>query len=144
MSFGDRTAKRTVRHHHGILSIRLKIVTVQEMSTAPIRRIAITASTSQSGSIDSCISERLEKGGRGHGRKLMRADFILINPPLLTVHIISNLILQRIALDRQQTNNRKRALASAVYTTTREKVYFLSCAKFMLKHSPNSPELRLW
>ena len=50
----------------------------------------------------------------------MRADFILIDPPLLTVYIISNLILQRIALDRQQTNKRKGALASRVYATIRK------------------------
>jgi hypothetical protein len=101
VSFDDRIASCAMLRHHGILSIRLKIVTVQEMSIVPIRRIAITAGTSQRGSITSCISKGLENSGKAHGRKSVRADSILINPPLLTVHIISNLILRRIGLDRQ-------------------------------------------
>jgi len=105
------------------------------MSIVPARRIAITASTSQRGSIDSYISKLDEDGGWCHARKSMCANFILVNHPFLSIHIISNSILRYVTVDRQQTNNREVALASMIDTTTRKKAYYLSHAKFVLKHS---------
>src|SRR4051794_40389669 len=104
------------------------------MSIAPIGKIAITAMTSQRGSINSYISKLVDDGGRGHARKSMRADFILGNHPLLSVRTVPNSILRHITLNWQQTNNREMALACMVDTATGEKVYFLTHSKFIFQH----------
>jgi hypothetical protein len=65
---------------------------------------------------------------------LAAAEFALLHHPLLSVGVILDSVLRCVPVDRQQANDRVTTFASVVGAATREEIYDLTHAKFMIQH----------
>jgi hypothetical protein len=73
-------------------------------------------------------------GGPCIDNGLAVAEFALLDHPLLSVGVILDSVLRCGPVDRKQANDRVATFAPVVGAATREEIYDLTHAKFMIQH----------